>query len=66
MAELKIKMAGKREAAVPSDEVITRFVGASLGGAVLGSSYTPAPMVGALLGALMGFGVVAFHTRHAH
>jgi hypothetical protein len=51
---------------MPSDEVITRFVGASLGGAVLGSSFASIPMVGGLLGALVGVGVVAFHARHAH
>jgi predicted lipid-binding transport protein (Tim44 family) len=55
----------KQKFSTPSDEVITRFVGALIGGAVLGSSYASVPMIGALIGALVGAGVVAFHARHA-
>lgn len=52
--------------ALTSDETIGRFVGASLGGALLGSSYASVPMVGAALGAAVGIGVVLLRTWHGH
>lgn len=54
--------------AVPSTEVIARFLSASLGGALLGGALlaSSVPVLGALVGALLGTGVVALRTRHAH
>ncbi|HSK76916.1 MAG TPA: hypothetical protein VLQ45_10700 [Thermoanaerobaculia bacterium] len=52
----------------PSTEVIARFLSASLGGALLGGALlaSSVPVVGALVGALLGAGVVVLRTRHAH
>lgn len=55
----------RRGFVVPSNEIIARFLGVTLGGALLGSTYAPLPMAGALFGALFGAGVVAFRIRHA-
>jgi hypothetical protein len=54
--------------AVPSTEVIARFLSASLGGALFGGALlaSSVPVVGALVGALLGAGVVVLRTRHAH
>jgi hypothetical protein len=54
--------------AIPSTEVIARFLSASLGGALLGGALlaSSVPVVGALVGALLGAGVVVLRTRHAH
>jgi hypothetical protein len=58
---------GNGKLVIPSDESVARFVGVSLGGALLGGSlFVSAPMIGALLGALAGVGVIAVRTWHAH
>lgn len=50
-----------------SHEAVTRFLSASLGGALLGGLLLGSiPMIGALAGAVLGAGVVAFRMRHAH
>jgi predicted lipid-binding transport protein (Tim44 family) len=57
----------ERRAMIPSYEVVTRFLSASLGGALIGGLLLGSvPMVGALTGAVFGAGVVAFRMRHAH
>jgi len=57
----------ERRFAMPSNEMIARFLGASLGGALIGGLLLGSvPVLGALLGASLGAGVVAFRTRHAH
>lgn len=57
---------GSRRLVMPSNERVARYLGASLGGALLGGTlFTPAPTIGALLGALAGAGVVTFRMRHA-
>jgi hypothetical protein len=56
----------ERRFAMPSNEMIARFLGASLGGALIGGLLLGSvPVLGALLGASLGAGVVAFRTRHA-
>jgi|ERR1700724_1424827 len=58
---------GNGRLVTPSDETVARFVGVSLGGALLGGSFFASePTLGALLGALAGVGVIAVRTRHAH
>ena len=57
----------RRATMFPSHEMLTRFLSASLGGALLGGLLLGSiPMIGALVGAVFGAGVVAFRTRHAH
>lgn len=57
----------KRRLVMPSDEAIARFLGLSLGGALLGGKlFAGAPAMGALLGAIVGAGVLILHLRHAH
>jgi hypothetical protein len=52
---------------IPSYEVVTRFLSASVGGALIGGLLLGSvPMIGALAGAVFGAGVVAFRMRHAH
>lgn len=56
----------ERRFAMPSNEMIARFLGASLGGALIGGLLLGSvPVLGAFLGASLGAGVVAFRTRHA-
>jgi hypothetical protein len=61
----KTPTGGSRRLVMPSNEIVARYLGVSLGGAVLGSLFAPAPTIGALLGALAGAGVVTFRLRHA-
>ena len=52
---------------MPSNEAIAQFLGALLGGALLGGRLFPSStMVGALIGAIAGAGVIVLRTRHAH
>ena len=58
---------GKLRLAMPANDVIARFLGAALGGALLGNRLiASAPMVGAVAGAILGAAVVTLRTRHAY
>ena len=56
----------ERRFAAPSSTTIARFLGASLGGALIGGILVPPLLLGAVLGAACGAGVVVLRTQHAH
>jgi len=62
----RITLPREQKSTLPSNLAIARFLSASFGGALVGGIVSPFPLLGALLGAVCGAGVVMLRTRHAH